>query len=96
MANFLIIDCPTTYNTILGRPSLNDLKVITSTKHLTLKFSTPTSIGYVHGEQKVARSCYEKIVRFEMREKAAKAKANKQRIKALAETSLYTTHQFTS
>ncbi|KAL5756490.1 hypothetical protein ACOSQ2_021236 [Xanthoceras sorbifolium] len=49
MADFLIIDCPTAYNAVLGRAVLNDLKVITSTKHLTLKFPTPTGVGSVHG-----------------------------------------------
>ncbi|KAL5763039.1 hypothetical protein ACOSP7_019303 [Xanthoceras sorbifolium] len=87
MADFLIIDCPTAYNTVIGRPTLNDLEVITSTKHLTLKFPTPTSVGHVRGEQKVAKLCYEKTVRFWMREKAAKAKASEQKIKALAEAS---------
>ncbi|KAL5789795.1 hypothetical protein ACOSQ2_004683 [Xanthoceras sorbifolium] len=82
MADFLIIDCPTAYNAVLERPAFNDLEVITSTKHLTLKFPTLTGVGHVHGEQKVARSSYEKTVRFEMQEKAVKAKANEQRIKA--------------
>ncbi|KAL5816346.1 hypothetical protein ACOSQ3_024724 [Xanthoceras sorbifolium] len=96
MANFLIIDCPTTYNAVLGRLALNGLDVITSIKHLILKFPTPICIGYVHGEQKVARLCNEKTVRFGTQEEAAKAKANEQRIKALAEASIDTTSQFTS
>ncbi|KAL5834621.1 hypothetical protein ACOSQ4_014118 [Xanthoceras sorbifolium] len=83
MADFLIIDCPTTYNAVLGRLSLNDLQVITSTKHLTLKFPTLTGVGSVYGEQKVARSCYEKTVRIGSREKAAKAKASEQRMNVL-------------
>ncbi|KAL5764454.1 hypothetical protein ACOSQ2_017048 [Xanthoceras sorbifolium] len=91
MADFLIIDCPTTYNVVLGRLAFNGVEGIISIKHITLKFPTPRGIGYVHGEQKVARSCYEKIVRFGTREKAVKAKFDEQRIKALAETSLDTT-----
>ncbi|KAL5743995.1 hypothetical protein ACOSQ2_027111 [Xanthoceras sorbifolium] len=92
MADFLVIDCPTAYNAVLRRLALNDLELIISTKHLTLIFLTPIGVGHVHGEQKVARSCYEKTVRFGIREKAAKAKANEQRIEALAATS----HDMTS
>ncbi|KAL5781919.1 hypothetical protein ACOSP7_006948 [Xanthoceras sorbifolium] len=88
MADFLIIDCPTAYNAVLGRLAINDLEVITSIKHPTLKFPTPTGVGHVHWEQKVARSCYEKTIRFKTREKAAKAKADEQKIKALAEAPL--------
>ncbi|KAL5794642.1 hypothetical protein ACOSP7_003236 [Xanthoceras sorbifolium] len=84
MADFLIIDCPTAYNVVLGSSALNDLEVITSTKHLTLKFPTPTGVGSFHGEQKVARSCYEKTVRIGTREKMAKAKASEQRMNTLA------------
>ena len=29
--DFLIVDCPLSYNVILGRPTLNDLKATTST-----------------------------------------------------------------
>ena len=29
--DFLIVDCPSSYNVILGRPTLNDLKATTST-----------------------------------------------------------------
>ncbi|KAL5794763.1 hypothetical protein ACOSP7_003357 [Xanthoceras sorbifolium] len=75
MTDFLIIDCSTAYNTVLRRPAFNDLEVITSTKHLTLKFPTLMGVGHVYGEQNVAKSCYEKMIRFGTRKKAAKAKA---------------------
>ncbi|KAL5781706.1 hypothetical protein ACOSP7_006735 [Xanthoceras sorbifolium] len=85
MADFLIIDCPTAYNAVLRRPALNDLEVITSKKYLTLKFLTPIAgAGTIHGEQKIARSCYEKTVRIGCHEKAAKVKVNEQRMNALA------------
>ena len=32
--NFLIVNCPITYNIILGRPALNMLRVATSTYYL--------------------------------------------------------------
>ena len=38
--DFLTVDCPSTYNIILGRLALNRLRVITSTHHLKVKFPT--------------------------------------------------------
>ena len=37
MADFLVIDQPSTFNAILGRPSLKELRAI----HLLMKFPTP-------------------------------------------------------
>jgi hypothetical protein len=33
MVKFLLVDRPSTYNAIIGRTSLNELKVVTSTPH---------------------------------------------------------------
>ena len=41
MADFLVIDQPSAFNTILGRPSLRELRAITSIHHLLMKFPTP-------------------------------------------------------
>ena len=35
---FLVVDCSSAYNGILGRPTLNSWKVTTSTYHLMIKF----------------------------------------------------------
>jgi len=37
---FLVVDCSSAYNAILGRPTLNSWKAITSTYHLMIKFPT--------------------------------------------------------
>jgi hypothetical protein len=58
MVKFLLIDRPSAYNGILGRTALNDLKAITSTSHLKIKFPIERGIGEVRGEQSVARHCY--------------------------------------
>ncbi|GFY92813.1 hypothetical protein Acr_08g0012090 [Actinidia rufa] len=58
MAGFYVVDCPSPYNAILGRPTLGGIKAITSTYHLKLKFPTPTGIGEIKGDQKVARQCF--------------------------------------
>ena len=42
---FLIIDYSSTYNAIIGRPTLNSWKAITSTYHLMIKFPTEYGVG---------------------------------------------------
>ena len=42
---FLVVDCLSAYNAILGRPNLNSWKVITSTYHLMIKFPTDYRVG---------------------------------------------------
>lgn len=49
----------TSYNILIGRPSLNTLGAIVSTPHLTMKFPSNTrSIITVHADQKTIRECY--------------------------------------
>ena len=55
---FLVVDCSSTYNAILGCPILNSWKVVTSTYHLMIKFPTEYGIGEVRGDQVTARKCY--------------------------------------
>ena len=58
MADFLVIDQPSPFNAVLGRPALKALKAITSIYHLLLKFPTPNRVGQVRGNQEEARRCY--------------------------------------
>ena len=57
-ARFLIVDAPSAYNMLLGRPSLNAIKAIPSAYHLVIKFPTVNDVGMVRGDQRVARECY--------------------------------------
>ena len=57
-ARFLIVDAPSAYNMLLGRPSLNAIKVIPSAYHMIIKFPTMHGVGMVRGDQRVARECY--------------------------------------
>ena len=57
-ARFLIVDAPSAYNMLLGRPSLNAIKAIPSAYHLIIKFPTVNGVGTVRGDQRVARECY--------------------------------------
>ena len=43
--NFLVVDCLFSYNAIIGRPTLNSWKAVTSTYHLSVKFPTECEIG---------------------------------------------------
>jgi len=36
--NFLVVDCSSSNNAIIGRPTLNSWKAVTSTYHLSIKF----------------------------------------------------------
>ncbi|XP_031288119.1 uncharacterized protein LOC116146807 [Pistacia vera] len=52
VTEFLVVDCPSAFNGILGRPLLWNFKVITSMYHLKIKFPTSTGIGEVQGSQR--------------------------------------------
>ena len=58
MADFLVIDQPSAFNKMLGRPSLRALKAITSIYHILMKFPTPNEVEQVRGNQEEARRCY--------------------------------------
>ena len=56
--NFLVVDCSSSYNAIIGRPTINSWNAITSTYHLSVKFPIEYGVGQVQGDQLVARECY--------------------------------------
>ena len=56
--NFLVVDCSSSYNVIIGRPTLNSWKAVMSTYHLSVKFPTENGVGEVQGDQLAARECY--------------------------------------
>ena len=60
---FLIVDASFAYNMLLGRPSLNAIKVIPSAYHMMIKFPIERGIGMVRGDQRVARECYSASVK---------------------------------
>ena len=55
---FLVVDAPSAYNILLGRPSLNAIKAIPSAYHMMIKFPTTSGVGMVRGDQRVDRECY--------------------------------------
>ncbi|XP_073275471.1 uncharacterized protein [Primulina huaijiensis] len=65
MIAFTVVDTPSAYNEILGQPALKDFRAVASTYHQKLKFPVGNGVGVLCGDQKVARRCYEGVVREE-------------------------------
>ncbi|KAL5555516.1 hypothetical protein UlMin_037752 [Ulmus minor] len=57
--DFVLVDCPSSYNAIIGRPTLNKIRAVTSTYHLLVKFPTVGGIGILRGDQTESREIYE-------------------------------------
>ena len=60
--DFLVVDCPSSYNVIIGRPTLNRWKATTSTYRLKVKFPTDNGVGEVKGDQILAKECYQAVL----------------------------------
>ena len=56
--DFLVVDCLSSYNVIIGKPTLNKWKAATSTNCLRVKFPTNNDVGEVKGDQILVRECY--------------------------------------
>lgn len=69
MVNFLVVDCPSAYNVILGHSTLNQLNAMTSTRCLKMKFPTTNGVGVAKGGQVAARRCYDMSVKGEPKTK---------------------------
>ena len=49
---------PSAYNMLLGRPSLNAIRVVPSAYHMVIKFPNANGVGVVRGNQHISRECY--------------------------------------
>ncbi|GMN30982.1 hypothetical protein TIFTF001_044535 [Ficus carica] len=58
MTSFLVLDCPSAYNIILGRPWIHAMKAVPSTYHQRIRFPTKRGIREIKGSQEVAQTCY--------------------------------------
>ena len=64
-ARFIVVDCPSAYNAIIGRPTLNSLGAIVSTIHLAMTFLREDgSVVTVHRKSSVARKCYQESLKI--------------------------------
>ena len=55
---FLIVEAPSAYNMLLGRPSLNAIRAVPSAYHMVIKFPTANGVRMVRGNQRIARECF--------------------------------------
>ncbi|XP_073017975.1 uncharacterized protein [Primulina eburnea] len=65
MTVFTVVNAPTSYNIILGRPAMNALRAVASAYHQKLKFPVGNIIGEVRGDQPSSRKCYAETVKIE-------------------------------
>ncbi|KAK2389826.1 hypothetical protein QL285_063389 [Trifolium repens] len=57
---FLVVECPSLYNCIIGRTSLADLFTVSSTIHLKLKYYTVDGkVATLNGDIAAARRCFD-------------------------------------
>ena len=62
---FLVVNYSSAYNAIIGRPTLNSWKAVTSTYHLMIKFPIDYKVGELRGNQMAARECYLAMVEMD-------------------------------
>ncbi|GKU90960.1 hypothetical protein SLEP1_g4897 [Rubroshorea leprosula] len=55
---FLVVKMASSFNIVIGRPTLTEIRAVVSQSHLCMKFPTPTGIATLRGNQEVARHCY--------------------------------------
>ena len=58
MVEFVVVDIPSAYNMILGRPFLSKVRGVLSIYHNVLKFPVGEEVGILKGDQQMARRCY--------------------------------------
>ncbi|XP_059639467.1 uncharacterized protein LOC132281816 [Cornus florida] len=80
MVDFVVVDCPSSYNFILGRITLNAMKSITSTYHLLMRFPTEYGMGELRGDQTIARECYVASLKKQNRKRHLRLKGWKGKI----------------
>ncbi|XP_073317233.1 uncharacterized protein [Primulina huaijiensis] len=67
MTTFTIVDAPSSYNIILGRPAMNKLKAVASTYHQKIKFPVGNQEGEAQGDQPSSQKCYVEAVRVDQK-----------------------------
>ncbi|KAF8116124.1 hypothetical protein N665_0021s0015 [Sinapis alba] len=57
-SKFLVSDCKSSYNMILGRPRIHNMEPVPSMLNQIVKFPTPRGIREIKGDQENSWSCY--------------------------------------
>lgn len=58
MVDFMVMDLPSAYNTILGRVYQSQIGILSSMKHQLIKYPTNQGIGVIRGDQPESQNCY--------------------------------------
>ena len=58
IVEFQVLECPSLYNIILGRPWIHRMREVPSTFHQCIRFPTPKWVREIRGNQATACSCY--------------------------------------
>ena len=80
---FLVVDCPSSYNVIIGRPMLNRWKSAMSTYCLKVKFPTENGVGEVKVDQVLAIECYQAVLAVKENHTWMIEKKNEDKVEAL-------------
>ena len=57
---YLVMNAPSAYNILLGRPALNRLRAVASTRHMKMKFPyLGGTVITIKSDQKEAKRCYQ-------------------------------------
>uniref|UniRef100_A0A803PL56 Uncharacterized protein n=1 Tax=Cannabis sativa TaxID=3483 RepID=A0A803PL56_CANSA len=78
MALFEVIDVSSTFNAMIGRPALYNLKAVTSIYHLCLKFPIWNGVGSLRGVQKSTQHYYNVALSEGMKEKMPAKSSNQE------------------
>ncbi|GKV42967.1 hypothetical protein SLEP1_g50318 [Rubroshorea leprosula] len=77
---FLVVKMASSFNVVIGRPTLTEIRAVVSQSHLCMKFPTPTGIATLRGNQEVARHCYITSVTQPQKGKAQTPEINSKQI----------------
>ncbi|GKV15754.1 hypothetical protein SLEP1_g26507 [Rubroshorea leprosula] len=66
---FLVVKMASSFNIVIRRPTLTEIRAVVSQSHLCMKFPTPMGVATLRGNQEVARHCYMTSVTLPQRDK---------------------------
>ncbi|XP_075481136.1 uncharacterized protein LOC142521847 [Primulina tabacum] len=74
MTTFTVVDASSSYNIILGRPAMNELRAVASTYHQKIKFPVGSRVGKVRRDQPSSQKFYVEAVRVDQNKERKEGK----------------------